>query len=169
MVAARKLHRPLNIRKRKSALSAEEIRRVLEHIPAERRALFTRVALTGLRVGELLGLRWSNIDFAAGTLTITHSLWRGRLQSPKTEASAAMIRMSLALSQTLEEHKRQSQWQDPDDFVFSRSDGSPWDPDFLRKEVLYPALDAAGIARGKRSHGFHLFRHSAGSIIRAVT
>jgi Low affinity iron permease len=53
--------------------------------------------------------------------------------------------------------------KEPDDFVFSRSDGSPWDPDFLRKEVLYRALDAAGIAPGAK------VRHSAGSIIHAVT
>ena len=165
----KKLHRPLNIRKRKTAVSAEQIRRVLECVPDQHRAVFTCVALTGLRVGELLGLRWGNVDFAAGTLTITHSLWRGRLQSPKTEASAATIRMSSALSETLEAHKQQSDWRDTDDFVFSRSDGSPWDPDFLRKEVLYPALDAAGIVRGERSHGFHLFRHSAGSIIHAAT
>ena len=116
---------------------------------------------------------WSQQEFgiaaAPGTLTITHSLWRGRLQSPKTEACAATIRISSTLSEILEQHKQQSDWQDPNDFVFSRSYGSPLDPDFLRKEVLYPALDAAGITRGERSHGFHLFRHSAGSIIHAAT
>ena len=165
----RKLHRPLTARGRKKALTAEEIRRVLERVPDQYRAVFTCAALTGLRVGELLGLRWSNVDFEAGTLTVSHSLWRGRLQSPKTEASAATIRMSSALAETLETYQQQSDWQDPEDFVFCRSDGGPLDPDFLRKEVLYPALDAAGIVRGERSHGFHLFRHSAGSIIHAAT
>ena len=35
--------------------------------------------------------------------------------------------------------------------------------------MLYPALDRAGIIRGKRTHGFHLFRHTGGSVVRAVT
>ena len=54
-------------------------------------------------------------------------------------------------------------------FVFARADGTPQDPDYLRKKVLYEALDAAGIKPGYRSHGFHLFRHSAGSIVHSIT
>ena len=45
----------------------------------------------------------------------------------------------------------------------------PCDPDHLRNQVLYPALDAAGIARSPREYGFHIFRHAAGSILHAVT
>ena len=58
---------------------------------------------------------------------------------------------------------------EPDDFVFSRLDASPADPDFLRRSVLYPALEGAGIKREPRKHGFHLFRHSAASILHEVT
>ena len=50
-----------------------------------------------------------------------------------------------------------------------REDGSPCDPDYLRKWVLYPAMDRAGIKRGSRTHGFHLFRHTAGSIVHEKT
>ena len=42
-------------------------------------------------------------------------------------------------------------------------------PDYLRKNVLYEALNAAGIKPGYGSHGFHLFRHSAGSIVHSIT
>jgi hypothetical protein len=49
------------------------------------------------------------------------------------------------------------------------SDIDDFCPDYLRKEVLYPALKKAGIERVDRTHGFHLFRHSAGSIIHAQT
>jgi integrase len=48
-------------------------------------------------------------------------------------------------------------------------DGTPQDPDYLRKELLQKALKAAGIEPGYRTHGFHLFRHSAGSIVHAIT
>jgi integrase len=53
--------------------------------------------------------------------------------------------------------------------VFCKSDGAPLCPDVLRRDVLYPALDRAGIERGKRSSGFHTFRHSAASFINAQT
>jgi integrase len=42
-------------------------------------------------------------------------------------------------------------------------------PDVLRRDVLYPALDRSGIARPKRSSGFHTFRHSAASFLNEQT
>ena len=55
------------------------------------------------------------------------------------------------------------------DFIFGKLDGSPCDPNFVRDSVLYPAVDRAEIERGPRTHGFHIFRHSAGSIIHKKT
>jgi len=49
------------------------------------------------------------------------------------------------------------------------ANGSPQDPDHVRNCVLYPALDQAGIPRQKWASGHHLFRHSAGSVLYAVT
>jgi site-specific recombinase XerD len=53
--------------------------------------------------------------------------------------------------------------------VFCKLDGSPLDPNYLRKKVLYPAMKEAGIVPQARAHGFHVFRHSAGSIVHAKT
>lgn len=55
------------------------------------------------------------------------------------------------------------------DFIFHRSDGSPLNQTRVREDVLYKAMKKAGIERGKGSHGFHILRHSAGSIIHART
>ena len=49
--------------------------------------------------------------------------------------------------------------------MFCKRDGSPLDPDVLRKDVLYPILDRLGIPRKKGASGFHTFRHSAASIV----
>jgi integrase len=165
----RKLHRPQNSRKNKVALSAEQIRQVLGNVPEEHKALFVCAALTGVRLGELLGLRWCDVEFSSCKLTINHNLWRGQLGSPKTEGSAASMHMPTVLLDALLNHRQRSSWSDGDDFVFCKLDGSSCDPDYLRKEVLYPALQEAGIERVDRTHGFHLFRHSAGSIIHAQT
>ena len=53
--------------------------------------------------------------------------------------------------------------------MFSKPDGMTPDPDILRRDVLYPALDRLGIPRNSRSAGFHTFRHSVGSFINAQT
>jgi hypothetical protein len=50
-------------------------------------------------------------------------------------------------------------------FGQANSDGRPLDPDYLREQVLYPVLQAAGIKRKARENGFHAFRHAAGSIL----
>jgi integrase len=165
----RKLHRPQWERREKPALSAEEVRKIIENIPDDYRTLFVTVAVTGLRLGELLALRWSNLSIELQQLSVTHNLWRGQLVSPKTKASIKSIRIPSVLVEMLEEHYTRSRWIAPDDFVFCREDGSPLDPDTLRKRVLYPAISAAKIERVSRAHGFHLFRHSAGSIIHAQT
>ncbi len=58
----RKLHRPHWERREKPSLSAEEIRTVIDHIPEDYRTLFVTIAVTGLRLGELLALRWLNVS-----------------------------------------------------------------------------------------------------------
>src|SRR5262249_15791722 len=108
-----------------------------------------------------------DLDLENRVLIVNHSLWRGRLLEPKTTASKRKIRISHGLVERLSEHRDGSKWINPDDFVFARDDGSPPDPDHLRRQVLYPAMKAAGIIRVSRSHGFHIFRHSAASILYA--
>ena len=88
----RKLHRPVADRKEKPILTADQIRKVIEAVEAEYRALFVCVALTGLRIGELLGLRWCDLDFEERTLKVSRSLWRSQLMTPKTMQLAACER-----------------------------------------------------------------------------
>jgi integrase len=58
---------------------------------------------------------------------------------------------------------------DPEDFVFCKQDGTPLNPDVLRKDVLYSTLDRLNIPRPKGAAGFHCFRHVAASLINAET
>jgi integrase len=162
-----KLHRPTAETREKPTLAPEQIRKVEEAFPSDLRVLCLCVALTGLRLGELLALRWEDVDLEERVLRVTHSLWRGRLLEPKTAASKRKIRMSHKLAERLSEHRDGSKWAEADDFVFARDDGSPQDPDHLRRQVLYPAMKAAGITRVPRGHGFYIFRHSAASILYA--
>jgi integrase len=56
-------------------------------------AIVTVAAHTGLRVSELRGLGWSDIDFAAGTLTVNQSYWGKAANETKTEASRGAVSM----------------------------------------------------------------------------
>jgi len=57
----------------------------------------------------------------------------------------------------------------PEGFVFCKEDGSPLNPDVLRRDVLYPTLDRLGITRNRSAAGFHTFRHSAATIVNQKT
>ncbi len=165
----RKLHRPKVRRSEKPALSPQEIRRILSQVPSRYELLFSCLVVTGLRIGEMLALRWRNVDWERRTLSVTDSVWRGQLERPKTAGSEASLHLPDRVIVELQGHFRHSRFIRPGDFVFARRDGSPLDPNYVRKFVLYPALDAAGIERGRRTHGFHLFRHSAASIVHERT
>jgi integrase len=165
----RKLHRPQHEPKEKPVLSAEQVRKVIEAVADEYKPLFVVTAVTGMRIGEILALRWQDVDLDARKMTVRHNLWRGQLGTPKTKASAKTRNLSDLLVTAFRIQRLKSRFTQPDDFVFARRDGSPYDRDWLRESVLYPALDAVGVERKSRQHGFHLFRHTCGSILYGLT
>ena len=104
------------------------------------------VALTtGLRRGELLGLRWSDVDLKAGTLTVNQALERIRgrtkFKAPKTRTSWRMVTLPAATVEGLQEHKlaqaeeglKLGLGRDPRGLVFARPGGEPLDADLLTK------------------------------------
>jgi integrase len=165
----RKLHRPQGGATKKLALTPIQLRGIIDHAKEEYRALLLTAAITGLRLGEVLGLRWIDVDLLDRKLLVTHSLWRDELQKPKTEASVRTLHLPASLVDVLLSHRERSPFTSSSDFVFCKRDGSPLDPNYLRKQVLYPAMKEAGIVPLARTHGFHMFRHSAGSIVHAKT
>ncbi|HXG66853.1 MAG TPA: site-specific integrase [Blastocatellia bacterium] len=164
-----KLHRPEARRAEKPALSAAEIRKVIAAAEAKYRPLFLCLAVTGMRIGEALALRWQDVDFARGRLTVKHTLWRRQLLEPKTEGSKRSLHLPGPLLEVLRAQYQSSRWNGPDDFVFAREDGAPLNVSTVRDGALRAALSRAGIPRGNYTHGFHLFRHSAATIVHALT
>jgi integrase len=100
---------------------------------------------TGLRRGELLGLRWSDLDLKAGTLTVNQSLERlkGKVafKAPKTKTSRRSIALPAAAVQALQEHRAAKAEErlmlglgrDPHGLVLTRADSQPLDADSLTK------------------------------------
>lgn len=167
----RKLHRPKHLRKKMPIWTAENVQKILQEIPERRKVLFCCIALTGVRIGELLALQWKNIDWDAKTITFEKGFWRGRLLDSTKTGQDHVRHMPVGLEHLLSNHLQASKSIGPDDFVFCRSDddGRPHDPDDLRREVLYPVLDRCGIKRTPRADGFHAFRRATSKYLRKVS
>jgi integrase len=113
---------------------------------------------TGMRRGELLGLRWSDIDLKAARLTVNQSLERLKgkttFKSPKTQGSRRTITLPALTVEALKEYRAQQGRIGAGELVFSH-DGIPWDPDSLTK-----AFDRLIEATGVRRITFHGLRHT---------
>ena len=162
-----KLHKPELARVEKPTLTAAQIREVLSHLSDEQERLVALLlAVTGMRVGEGVALRWVDFNAQACELSINHTLYRGKLKEPKTEGSKAKIRLAPQIAALLQTHKKDSTFQAPEDLLFCRADGIPLDARLIRRH-LYKSMDKAGIKRVKGKYGPHIFRHSAGTLLYA--
>jgi integrase len=165
----RNKHKPTVQRQEKPVWAPNQVRLILGAVPQAYRALFACAALTGARLGELLGLQWKHVDLQARTLRIEQSLWQGQVVPPKTPGSVRTIPFGEGLAQALAEHSQNTVRREAEAFVFCKPNGAPLHPDVLRKDVLYPTLDRLGIPRERGACGFHTFRHSAASFVNAQT
>lgn len=87
----RKKHRPAVPRAEKTAWTPEQVRAILNEIPLSYRPVFTCLALTELRAGELLGLQWKHLLLETGELRVEQSLWNKEVVTPKTKSSRDSI------------------------------------------------------------------------------
>ena len=154
----------------KPALSPAQVKAVADNMPEHLKALVVLLYLTGLRIGEALALKWSDADFDQSKLYVRRSVWRRKQQTPKSRKSVRAKHLLEGLARVLRSHWERCTAKKPEDYLFTNAAGRSYDPDDLRKRVLYPAMDKAGIERKvERFYGFHLFRHSAGSQMQEVT
>jgi integrase len=122
-----------------------------------------------MRLSEVLGLSWDDIDFAAGVIHVRHQLARGRHGvpphriPPKTRASAREIPLLPQLAAVLQRHKRSSRFTDGSDYVFATSHGTAFLHHNVSKRVLRRAATDAGLDRDDRRLRFHDLRHTFAS------
>jgi integrase len=156
-------------------LTPEQARLFLGSVRGDRlEALYTVGLALGLRQGEILGLRWSDVDLDGGELRVAQALQRvnGRLQfvEPKSITSRRTVRLPNTVIRALRSHRvRQleerllapDRWE-KSDLVFTTSFGSPLDGRSVTRR-FQAALEKAGLPRLR----FHDLRHTAASIMLA--
>lgn len=158
------VHKPEPEPIEKPTLTPEQIRTILTKLPADERLFHLLVAGTGIRKGEGMAMRWLNFNEAERELIITHTLYRLCLEEPKTKTSKGKLRLHPFLVKLLVAHREKSSFQQEDDFIFTRPDGRPLNYSSLLQH-LYSAMDEIGIKREKSKYGFHIFRHTAGTLL----
>ena len=123
------------------------------------RAVYLAAAMTGLRQGELLALRWRDVDWQATRLRVRRTYTRGRFGTPKSKRSSRSVPMADRVAGELERHFQRSAYQGDDDLAFCHPlTGHPLDASKLRKR-FHEALDRAGLRRVR----FHDLRHTFGT------
>jgi len=120
-------------------------------------AVFLTAAFTGLRMGELLALRWRDVDFAGEAVRVRASYYLGQLTTPKSGKVRA-VPLAPAVATALAGLSRREDWVGDDDLVFVGVAGGYLDGSALRRRYKL-ALAAAGL----RSLRFHDLRHTFGT------
>jgi integrase len=162
---------PPRARLERHPLSADQARAFVAATSGDRLGPLYVVAIgTGMREGELLALRWVDVDLEAGTLTVRHTLSVGtrELAEPKTERARRTLRLGTEVAGALREQRRRqrtervaagSRWFDHD-FVFASPIGTPLDASNVL-HALQTALAAAGLPRQR----FHDLRHAFATLM----
>ena len=155
-------------------LSADEASALLEAARGERfEALYMLAITTGLRRGELLGLRWRDVNLEHGVLRVGHALVREggryRLGETKTKRGHRSIRLtSQAVSalgahrkRQLEERMRLAGLYEDHDLIFTTQRGTPLNPENLVKRSFKPLLERTGLPEIR----FHDLRHTCATLL----
>jgi integrase len=120
-------------------------------------AILLTAAFTGLRRGQLLGLRWRDVDFTGSTISVRASYAAGHLTTPKSGKVRA-VPMAPDVASALAKLGDRERFTGDDDFVFAGEVGAPLDGDALSSRYR-DALARAGL----RPLRFHDLRHTFGT------
>jgi integrase len=133
-------------------LSFEEAPRLIAAAQDEWRTMISFALRTGLRRGELMGLRWQDVDLVAGKVFVRQTIWRGIVGPPKNHKTRE-IPLSPTVVAMLKQHRH---LRGP--LVFCNLDGS-----YLNGKQFKLALEATCKRAGLRFIGWHCLRHTFAS------
>jgi integrase len=148
----------------KPILTETQLNDLFGQVPIQYKAFFMTLAMTGIRIGEALGLKWADVDFAEREIHVRRAIYRSKETTPKTVNSKRSRPMVEKLYRALLNHRAISAYTTQADYVFASSTGRPFNPDQLR-QALRDALNKLGVQMGqKHAYGMHLLRHTSGSV-----
>lgn len=150
-------------------LTIEELDAILAATPATElgrtdRRLFLTAAMTGMRRGEVVAVRWQDVDWSARVIRVRRNFTRGEFGTPKTRRSARAVPLASRLAHELERHYSETPYRHDLDLVFPHpATGAVLDPSKLRKRFQSAARRAS-----VRPVRFHDLRHTFGTQMAAA-
>lgn len=145
-------------------LEVEEVEALLRAVPDDdlghvERVMYLTAAMTGMRQGELLALRWLDIDWTAGRIRVRRNYVRGEFGTPKSKRSSRSVPLAARVAGELERLIQSTTYRSNQDLVFAHPHtGRPIDRSRLLKRFK-SALQRAGV----RDVRFHDLRHTFGT------
>lgn len=145
-------------------LDPEQYRQLLEdpELPLLVKTMIQVTAGLGLRISEVLGLRWEDVDLVERCITIRRSMVKGVADKTKTSSSKAQLPLHEHLCKVLREWRMAEPIVEGWVFGSART-GLPFDRDHLRGKYLIPAGERLGL-----KIGFHTLRHSYRAWLRSI-
>jgi integrase len=154
-------------RKRKvHTLSVKEFHEMLEHLEEPFRTMMLVQLCLGLRVSELLALRWKDVDWIGSKLNVEHGIVNQHLDSVKTEGSCKVIPLDEQLVRVLQTWKQRTEFREAGDWIFASPVKLGRQP--ISYTAFKEALQRAAVAVGIVRIGTHSLRHTYRSWLDAV-
>jgi len=147
-------------------LTAEEIRGLLKELDGPYYVMSFLAAVTGLRVSELLALKWEDVRFASDEIVLSRGIVCQHVGPLKTAASQKPVPMDPGLSRVLLDWRERCPYNQETDYVFAspEKDGTqPVWPSSAMSKHIRPAAKRAGIVKHVR---WHVFRHSFSTLLK---
>jgi len=148
-------------------LDVDEIQALLSELEDPFWTMVFLAATTGLRVSELLGLKWSDIHFDTLEIHLSRAIVDGVVGEMKTEASRKPLALDSGLAQVLVDWCGRTPYNRDEDWIFASPEKlgrQPYWPDSALRRAVRPAAVRAGIVK---HIGWHTFRHSFATLLKA--
>ena len=140
--------------------SLEETQRIISSVNEPYKTFYSILAETGIRGGEICGLRIADLDLENALIHVRQSVWRGQIQTVKSRKGNRRFPISAELVEQLGAFLRT--WRaNPLGLLFATQNGTPWDHSLVRKRKFHPLLKRLGIPQC----GFHAFRHGNATLL----
>jgi integrase len=146
-----------------ACFTLEQVRAILHEAREPYKTMFHIAAETGIRAGELMGVRRKDVDLDKMSIRIVQTVWEGRLQIAKTERASRTIAISESLAEHLREYLASNWTRNTLGLLFATRNGNPFDAGNVVQLHLHPIMEKLAISLSPC--GFHAFRHTSASLM----
>ncbi|HEV2465261.1 MAG TPA: site-specific integrase [Acidobacteriaceae bacterium] len=149
-------------------LNPQQLKELLDKLVDLPKTAVLLGASTGLRVGEILGLKWEDVDFENLELNVTRDVVKQRIEHCKTEASRKPVPIDAAVAEILWAWRLRCAYNQPKDWIFAspaKRGKQPYWPNSIYWVYLKPVLEDH--LKIKEPVGWHTLRHSLGTSMKA--